>query len=46
MYYIREQNEDRLNPQKNAAFACDIKGNPTRESASNVAYSPQCVSLN
>ena len=40
MYYIKEQNEDRLNLQKNAALACAIKGNPTRGSASNVGLQP------
>ena len=40
MYYIREHNEDRLNPQKNAALACAIKGNPIRGSASNGGLQP------
>ena len=40
MYYIKEHNEDQLNPQQNAALACAIKGNPIRESASNGGLQP------
>ena len=40
MYYIREDHEDQLNPQKNSALACAIKSNPIRGSASNGGQQP------
>ena len=37
MYYIREHNEDQLNPQKNAALALQLKVIQSREVLAMVA---------